>query len=151
MVRMAFVAIVVLYNLAHTCYLLYYLIEDSKLNTLQHMLVMISLNVFFYTLFYIVMKLVHGETFTKVCMICFVVAVVLGFTSAYFFLQSPKKMDKSPSVSRGFNEECLLFNFYDSHDLWHFLSAGAICFLFIFLLNIDEDLMYTRRNKIPVF
>ena len=94
-VRMAFVAIVVLYNFAHIFYVLYYLIEDSKLNASQHILVLISLHVFIYTSYYIVMKLLHKEVFTLVCTIYFVLAVVLGISSVYFFQQSPKKMDKT--------------------------------------------------------
>jgi len=34
-------------------------------------------------------------------------------------------------MSRENNEECLLLNFYDSHDIWHFLSAVGLFFSFM--------------------
>lgn len=42
-------------------------------------------------------------------------------------------------------------DFYDNHDMWHFLSATALFLAFIFLLTIDDDLLITDRGHIEVF
>ena len=42
-------------------------------------------------------------------------------------------------------------DFFDNHDLWHFLSATALFLANIFLLTIDDDLLLRNRNKINVF
>ena len=112
----------------------------------------------------------------------------------------PRKQ-KRAAQSKTFNKECLLFNFYDFHDVWHFLSAVSLFFSFVvrcssflsiaqstrtrlrkkvsfdfvcisfrrhflpfltmngqnvlefrqILLTLDDDLLYTPRDKIPVF
>lgn len=38
---------------------------------------------------------------------------------------------KTPSQSREGNQECILFQFYDRHDVWHFLSAISLFFSFL--------------------
>ena len=151
-VRLLFVMILVIYNVGHVFYIIiesiFYIPPD---NASSHILVMIMTNLFIYTIFYITMKLMHNEFLTWSCRLYFVGSVVLIFISIYFFTQTPKKQDDPPSISRGSNKECILFNFYDSHDLWHFLSACGLFTTFMFLLNIDEDLKYTERRLIPVF
>ncbi|KAG1669986.1 hypothetical protein GQR58_017176 [Nymphon striatum] len=57
----------------------------------------------------------------------------------------------SPAESRNLNRPCLILDFYDDHDIWHFLSSSALFFSFMILLTLDDDLIYTPRDKIPVF
>ena len=40
-------------------------------------------------------------------------------------------MQKTAAASRESNAACLLFDFYDGHDIWHFLSSGALFFSFL--------------------
>ena len=49
------------------------------------------------------------------------------------------------------NELCQYMNFFDNHDMWHFLSATSLFLAFIFLLTIDDDLLLIDRHKITVF
>ena len=37
----------------------------------------------------------------------------------------------TPSESRALNKPCVVMSFYDSHDVWHFLSAGALFLAFM--------------------
>ena len=151
-VRLVFVAILVVYYFVHLFFIFYDLIENrSKFYASSHILILVMTHAIIYTLFYLLMKVLNKETFTWACKIYFVISIVLFIISSYYFLQSPKKQGSSASISRGYNQDCLLFNFYDSHDLWHFLSASGIFTTFMFFLNLDEDLRYTHRNVIPVF
>ena len=151
-VRLVFVAFLILYNFGHVLFIIINISWSSvPLNASNHLLILIMAHLFIYTMFYITMKLMHEEFLTWSCRLYFIVSVVMIIISIYFFLQSPKKQDESPSISRHSNQECILFNFYDSHDLWHFLSAGGLFTTFMFFLNIDEDLKYTPRKYISVF
>ena len=33
---------------------------------------------------------------------------------------------RTPAESRQLNKDCILLDFYDNHDIWHFLSASAM-------------------------
>lgn len=57
----------------------------------------------------------------------------------------------SPAQSRQFNQDCALLQFYDYHDIWHFLSAIGMFFTFMVLLTLDDDLSHTHRGSIYVF
>ena len=37
------------------------------------------------------------------------------------------------------------------HDIWHFLGGAGLFFVFLFILNIDEDIKYKWRTEIAVF
>ena len=49
------------------------------------------------------------------------------------------------------NELCQYMDFFDNHDMWHFLSSAALFLAFVFLLTIDDDLLLVDRDKIEVF
>ena len=46
-------------------------------------------------------------------------------TPIYYCIQ------KSPAGSRNNNQECVVLGFFDTHDLWHFLSSFALFFSFL--------------------
>ncbi|XP_070548975.1 SID1 transmembrane family member 1-like [Ptychodera flava] len=61
-------------------------------------------------------------------------------------------MKKTPAESREGNRDCLLFDFYDDHDVWHMLSACGLFFTFMILLTLDDDIDDRKpRDEIPVF
>ena len=51
----------------------------------------------------------------------------------------PLYMQVSPAESREGNRDCRILNFYDDHDLWHFLSATAMFFSFIVSDSLVDD------------
>lgn len=84
----------------------------------------------------------------------------------------------TPAQSRNFNQPCRIMNFYDNHDIWHFLSAFSMFSSFMVsivsllqgytsilwmckiivcltspqtLLTLDDDLVHVPRSKIHVF
>ncbi|VDO66151.1 unnamed protein product [Schistosoma margrebowiei] len=47
----------------------------------------------------------------------------------------------TPARSRALNQPCVLLDFYDAHDVWHFLSS--ISMFFSFMVNcLDQYLMF---------
>lgn len=49
------------------------------------------------------------------------------------------------------HKDCILFEFYDTHDAWHLLSAYGLFFNALTLLALDDDLTSTPRDEIYVF
>ena len=59
----------------------------------------------------------------------------------------------SPENSRDQNEECVIFEFFDWHDLWHFLSSfallmGAFVIMFISSEAVQSPQANTQHNRI---
>ena len=44
-----------------------------------------------------------------------------------------------------------MFDFYDEHDVWHFLSAIGLFFSALVVLTMDHDLHNVPRSKLHVF
>ncbi|XP_069470583.1 SID1 transmembrane family member 2 isoform X1 [Ambystoma mexicanum] len=108
-------------------------------------------NLLLYFAFYIIMKLRSGERIKFIpfmCIIC--TSVVWGF-ALFFFFQGLSTWQKTPAESREHNRDCILLNFFDDHDIWHFLSSIAMFGSFLVLLTLDDDLDNVQRDKIYVF
>ena len=108
-------------------------------------------NLLLYTLFYLLMKLRHGERILVQPIFYIVVSLVTWSGALYFFVTKSTSWVLSPAASRHLNSECTLFNFYDNHDIWHFLSATSLFLSFMILLTLDDDLTEKPRELIPVF
>lgn len=57
--------------------------------------------------------------------------VIISFLLNLYGLEYRTKFQESPAQSRTHNQECLLLDFYDAHDIWHFLSATSLFFSFM--------------------
>ena len=49
------------------------------------------------------------------------------------------------------NRECILLNFFDGHDIWHFMGGAGVFFAFLCILTLDDDVKGKKRNTIHVF
>ncbi|XP_061449120.1 SID1 transmembrane family member 2 isoform X1 [Rhineura floridana] len=108
-------------------------------------------NLLLYFAFYIIMKLRSGERLKLIPLLCIVcTSVVWGF-ALFFFFQGLSTWQKTPAESREHNRDCILLNFFDDHDVWHFLSSIAMFGSFLVLLTLDDDLDCVQRDKIYVF
>ncbi|KAM6400346.1 SID1 transmembrane family member 2 [Rhynochetos jubatus] len=108
-------------------------------------------NLLLYFAFYIIMKLRSGERVQLIPLLCIVgTSVVWGF-ALFFFFQGLSTWQKTPAESREHNRDCILLDFFDDHDIWHFLSSIAMFGSFLVLLTLDDDLDRVQRDKIYVF
>ncbi|XP_069115745.1 SID1 transmembrane family member 1-like isoform X2 [Argopecten irradians] len=108
-------------------------------------------NLLLYCLFYIIMKLRYKEKIHPIAVMCIITAAVFWGMALYFFFAHLTSWQLTPSQSREGNKGCMLLDFYDAHDVWHFLSAIAMFMSFLVLLTLDDDLFSTRRDRITVF
>ncbi|XP_062934938.1 SID1 transmembrane family member 1 isoform X4 [Cynocephalus volans] len=117
----------------------------------SYMLGIFICNLLLYLAFYIIMKLRSSEKVLPVPLFCIVATAVVWAAALYFFFQNLSSWEGTPAESREKNRECILLDFFDDHDVWHFLSATALFFSFLVLLTLDDDLDVVRRDQIPVF
>uniref|UniRef100_A0A8B9U5X5 SID1 transmembrane family member 2 n=1 Tax=Anas zonorhyncha TaxID=75864 RepID=A0A8B9U5X5_9AVES len=83
-------------------------------------------NLLLYFAFYIIMKLRSGERIKLIPLLCIIgTSVVWGF-ALFFFFQGLSTWQKTPAESREHNRDCILLDFFDDHDIWHFLSSIAM-------------------------
>merc|ERR1719500_2730979 len=115
------------------------------------LLYLFMINMFIYLKYYVFMKYQKNEKLhwkTKCYAVCGAICTV---PALYFFVMKEKNSNVSPAESRELNRPCQLFKFYDGHDIWHFLGGAGLFFVFLFILNIDEDIKYRWRTEIAVF
>ncbi|KAJ2943272.1 hypothetical protein O0L34_g12077 [Tuta absoluta] len=117
----------------------------------SHLLLVLMSNLFLYTLFYIVMKLLHRETIGWYSWVFIALTYSVWFSSSYFYLDQSTNWALSPAESRQSNRQCSLLQLYDSHDIWHFMSSIAMFFSFNMYLTIDDGLLNVGRDEIAVF
>uniref|UniRef100_F6SIJ9 SID1 transmembrane family member 1 n=1 Tax=Equus caballus TaxID=9796 RepID=F6SIJ9_HORSE len=117
----------------------------------SYMLGIFICNLLLYLAFYIIMKLRSNERVLPIPSVCIVATAVVWAAALYFFFQNLSSWEGTPAESREKNRECILFDFFDDHDIWHFLSATALFFSFLVLLTLDDDLDMVQRDKIRVF
>ncbi|XP_064595642.1 SID1 transmembrane family member 1-like isoform X2 [Liolophura sinensis] len=117
----------------------------------SYLLAILIVNLMLYVAFYIVMKLVSKEKIMLLPLMFIILSAVLMGFALWFFLNHLTSWNLTPAKSREQNQPCILMDFYDSHDVWHFLSAMSLFFSFMILLTLDDDLTFTRRDRIPVF
>jgi hypothetical protein len=145
-------------TLTHVLYLLVIVCTKVHIDTDKKLayasvqiLGIILYNMFIYCTFYVTMKLMCGERPTPRAWSYFLAWCLAAGAGIYFFIQKEYNLDTDSASSRELNEACILLDFYNKHDVWHFLSAGGLYLYLMFLLHIDEDIKHWRRSQIVVF
>ncbi|XP_077989013.1 SID1 transmembrane family member 1-like [Glandiceps talaboti] len=119
-----------------------------------HLLTVFIANFILYLIFYIIMKTVRKEwSCPRVLIYLLLLVLTIGFwtPALYFFTRFLAQWGKTPAESREGNRDCIWFDFYDHHDVWHLLSACGLFISFITILYMDDGLDRTKRREIHVF
>ena len=109
-----------------------------------------------YFLYYWIMKFVKKEfkyrphVFTA-SFVLFIFSVICWMFALAFYFNKVKQWRESASASRVRNEECVLLDFYDNHDIWHFLSALALFSMYVSIFVIDDNIVFVKRENIDIF
>ncbi|XP_013185450.1 SID1 transmembrane family member 1 [Amyelois transitella] len=142
--------LLIIANLANWAIAGYGMAQHSR-DFASHLLLVLMSNLFLYTLFYIVMKLLNRESIRWYSWVFIALTYGVWFSSSYFYLDQSTNWALTPAESRRNNRVCSLLQLYDSHDIWHFLSSVAMFFSFNMYLTIDDNLQGVPRDKIMVF
>ncbi len=108
-------------------------------------------NAIIYLSYYIVMKYKNEERLTFKLWTLFVAAVTILGISIYFFNIVVTNKLLPINESNSYNKPCVLFGYFDYHDVWHFLSSIGLFLIMLFIYHLDEDLDGTPRSEIGVF
>ena len=108
-------------------------------------------NLMVYFLYYVSLKIVHHEKIPYQAYILSVLAMVCWIPALYLFVSHKTNSMLSPAASRNLNEECIVGDLYDVHDVWHFLSAAGLFLCYTLLIILDDGIAHIPRNKIVVF
>ncbi|XP_045528997.1 SID1 transmembrane family member 1-like isoform X2 [Pieris brassicae] len=142
--------LLVIANLGNWAIAAYGVTQHSR-DFASHLLLVLMSNLFLYTLFYIVMKLLHRESIRWYSWVFIALTYTVWFSSSYFYLDLSTNWALTPAQSRQNNKVCSLLQLYDSHDIWHFMSSTAMFFSFNMYLTIDDSLSHVPRGDIAVF
>ena len=95
----------------------------AKTEFLSVLLFIFLTNVGMYLAFYLVMKHLTGERLTWPTFIFLVLNAAFMLPALYFFESKVKNTGVSPALSKETNRPCFEgLNYFDDHDVWHFLS-----------------------------
>ena len=108
-------------------------------------------NLMVYFLYYVSLKLLHKEMIPYQAYIISVLALICWVPALYFFVSKKTSSNLSPAASRNLNEDCVLGDLFDVHDVWHFLSGAGLFLSFALLIILDDGIAQVPRNKIVVF
>uniref|UniRef100_A0A8D9A8Z7 SID1 transmembrane family member 1 n=1 Tax=Cacopsylla melanoneura TaxID=428564 RepID=A0A8D9A8Z7_9HEMI len=131
--------------------LAYVQLTRHPVNFGTYLLSVFMVNLCLYLMFYIIMKLITGERIMAHTCFYLIAAFAFWAGALNFFFDHSISWDHTPAQSRTYNQPCILLNFYDSHDVWHVLSAGAMFFSFMTLLSLDDDVVDRERTTLSVF
>ena len=122
-----------------------------KPNFTEWILMTSFVNLAIYFTHYIALKIINKETvFFKIWIaIIFDIALLVG--ALYFFINNPTNIFESLEDSKKLNKECVLFNYFDNHDIWHILSSMALFVFMNILLYLDDDLIYDITETVKIF
>lgn len=107
--------------------------------------------IYYELIYFVIFQICHKERILLQPAIYIILSIAFWGSALYFFINKPISWELTPAQSRNYNKPCILLNFFDSHDIWHFLSALAMFFSFMVLLTLDDDLIDVHRSQISVF
>jgi hypothetical protein len=74
-------------------------------------------------------------------------SAILGISIYFFSIPTYIKFG-TPTESRKYNKPCVLFNYFDYHDIWHFTSAFGIFILLQLSWRLQPDITVLRNSSI---
>ena len=87
---------------------------------------------------YLYFKYRSGNRIGKRNLLFLFLTIISMVTSIYFFELPYTNKFLTPDESLALNRPCILFGYFDTHDVWHILSALGIFFMFLATWYIDE-------------
>lgn len=111
----------------------------------------IIVNFFMYLGYYLFMKRRSGENTRWYIWVLFVAMMILWVVAVFFFEIAVTNKFLTFQESMLLNKPCVLFHYFDYHDIWHFLSALGLVSVMLLVYLMDVDLHDVPRTEIAVF
>ena len=105
-------------------------------------------NLSIYFIYYLITKIINKEKIRPFIFWLILLDLILLIISLFFYTNTDYDTFASIQDSNKLNRECVLFNYFDNHDIWHFMSSTTLFVFVIIVLFIDYDLEYSREEII---
>ena len=112
------------------------------------MLMIGLVNLLIYFIYYLSIKILNKEKIMNIIIVFMFVDIIFMAFSLYFYSKTNYNTFIDIKESNKINEKCILFNYFDNHDIWHFMSSTTLFIFMLIILFIDFDLEY---QKIEIF
>lgn len=152
--KRAQLALVLLLNLATLAMLILGHIYKEKLLFTDWVLCLFVINLIIYIIYYIAQKINHREHIYIHKWMLLVITISLFIASIICFETPVSDKTLSHNESDALNKDCVLFDYWDYHDIWHILSSFGIFTFMCLVYYIDTDTYYLYNgddNTYPVF
>lgn len=97
-------------------------------------------NLIIYFVYYIFLKIINKEHISIIIKIGICIDLIISIISFYFYFHTNYNSLLPIAKSNELNEKCILFNYFDNHDLWHLFSAIGFYIFMNIILFIDYDI-----------
>jgi len=116
----------------------------TKPNFTDWLLGVFIINLVIYFLYYLLQKIRNKEKISKIIWLWIFLDIVILTLAVIFYSISVSDKLLTPAESNKLNKPCVLFTYFDYHDIWHILSSiGLFIFMnIIFFIdnnNLNED------------
>ena len=123
----------------------------SKPDFTMWLLALFIINMAIYFIFYLVQKVIHKEYINYKIWFSLLIDQIILITALIFFETPVSDKYLSPEDSRKLNHKCILFDYWDYHDIWHIFSATGLFMFMIIVFLIDKNLDNILTIDIPIF
>lgn len=142
--------LVTIINFASICMILSATFSHAVIFT-DWFLALFIMNMAIYFVYYIIQKVLYNEKIMwYIWILIFIDIVCIGF-ALIFYSRAISNKFLTHEESDALNVPCVLFNYFDYHDIWHFLSAIGLYLFINIIYFVDNDLFNTPRSHIPIF
>jgi len=105
------------------------------------------INLMIYFCYYLIYKKVNHEKISYTLKILIGIDLIFFILALYFYYNTNYNTFIELEESNKLNKHCILFDFFDNHDIWHFLSAIALYLFMNIILFIDQDIDYNFEGE----
>lgn len=122
----------------------------TKPNFTDWLLGLSIINMSIYFCYYLIQKIKNKEHIRPIIWLWLVLDIIIFILSLIFFQITISDKFLSHEESNKFNRPCVLFNYFDYHDIWHILSATGL-FIFMNIVYFLDDNIDTIQIDIRSF
>jgi hypothetical protein len=123
----------------------------TKPNFTDWLLGVSIINLMIYFIYYLILKVRNKEKISTLIWVWIVIDIITISISLVFFLTAVSNKFLPMEESNSLNSGCVLFNYFDYHDIWHIVSSIGLFIFINIIFFIDNNIEYTVVQEINIF
>ena len=97
------------------------------------------------------LEIIHKEKISFILWCWIIIDLVIVILSLIFYVKTSTNTFLSPEQSRELNEPCIIFSYFDYHDVWHILSATGLFIFMTIVFFLDSNITGMVDSNINIF